>query len=541
MIMIESGECMGNSEKEQVEETVTKTSEKKKGKKGLIVLIVLLLLCGLGIAAFVNRDKLFKKKENTRENVINKVPVNNNIRISGNSLENFDLYFLKLENPKKNMIYSPLSIKYALEMLGEGANGESKEQIDALIGDYIARKYENSSHMSFGNAMFIRDSYKDSVKKDYIDGLKKKYFAEVQYDSFSSPETINRWVKDKTFKLIPELLDSVDDLDFVLVNALAIDMEWVNKIQSETKDYIVDFHHYEYGLTLDSLNSGIGYDEIKFEGYSKDAKAVRIAAVANRYDLIQDLGEDKVRQIITDEYEKWKKEGDTCNTDPEPTKEVVDRFVKEIKQNNGHLSSSTDFYFDDNDDVKVFAKDLKEYDGTRLQYVGIMPKKQALDEFISNTDAEAINDIIEGIKPIAKDSFKDGYITEVSGSIPMFNFEYELKLMDDLKKAGIVDVFDSKKADLSNMVKGEAVIDKAVHKANIEFSNEGIKAAAATAVGGKGSTGCGFEYLFEVPTIKIDLTFDRPYIFFVRDVKTGEVWFMGTVYEPLEAIDDDED
>ena len=63
MIIIESGECMGNSEKEQVEETVTKTREKKKGKKWLIVLIVLLLLCGLGIAAFVNRDKLFKKKE----------------------------------------------------------------------------------------------------------------------------------------------------------------------------------------------------------------------------------------------------------------------------------------------------------------------------------------------------------------------------------------------------------------------------------------------------------------------------------------------
>ena len=81
-------------------------------------------------------------------------------------------------------------------------------------------------------------------------------------------------------------------------------------------------------------------------------------------------------------------------------------------------------------------------------------------------------------------------------------------------------------------LKDKGYIDTAVHKANIDFSNDGIKAAAATAVGGKGSTGCGFEYLFEVPTIKIDLTFDKPYIYFVRDVKTGEVWFMGTVYQP---------
>lgn len=41
--------------------------------------------------------------------------------ISSNSLEDFDLYFLKLENNSKNMVYSPLSIKYTLEMLSYGS------------------------------------------------------------------------------------------------------------------------------------------------------------------------------------------------------------------------------------------------------------------------------------------------------------------------------------------------------------------------------------------------------------------------------------
>ena len=53
-------------------------------------------------------------------------------RLSGNSLEDFDLFFLQLENEKKNKIYSPLSIKYALEMLEEGANGETKDQINSM-------------------------------------------------------------------------------------------------------------------------------------------------------------------------------------------------------------------------------------------------------------------------------------------------------------------------------------------------------------------------------------------------------------------------
>ena len=48
--------------------------------------------------------------------------------------------------------------------------------------------------------------------------------------------------------------------------------------------------------------------------------------------------------------------------------------------------------------------------------------------------------------------------------------------------------------------------------------------------------GGGFEYLYEVPVEHIDLTFDSPYLFLIRDVDTGEVWFTGTVYEPTEYV-----
>ena len=34
----------------------------------------------------------------------------------------FSFKFLKMENKKENMLYSPLSIKYALKMLNDGAN-----------------------------------------------------------------------------------------------------------------------------------------------------------------------------------------------------------------------------------------------------------------------------------------------------------------------------------------------------------------------------------------------------------------------------------
>ena len=75
-------------------------------------------------------------------------------------------------------------------------------------------------------------------------------------------------------------------------------------------------------------------------------------------------------------------------------------------------------------------------------------------------------------------------------------------------------------------------IDKLIHKANIEVTNEGIKAAAATMVGGYGSASCGFSYSYDVPIEEINMDFDKPFLYLVRDKDTGEVWFAGTVYEP---------
>ena len=45
------------------------------------------------------------------------------------------------------MLYSPLSIKYALERLNEGAEGDTKEQITNILGSYINKKYQNNQKL----------------------------------------------------------------------------------------------------------------------------------------------------------------------------------------------------------------------------------------------------------------------------------------------------------------------------------------------------------------------------------------------------------
>ena len=53
-------------------------------------------------------------------------------------------------------------------------------------------------------------------------------------------------------------------------------------------------------------------------------------------------------------------------------------------------------------------------------------------------------------------------------------------------------------------------------------------------MGGYGAAnGPAFEHLFKVPVKDIDVTFNKPYMYLIRDKATGEVWFAGTVYEGI--------
>lgn len=535
---------MDNKEPNKIEESsekkvLHKKKEKKvKEKKNKVlstivpIIIFLILVVGAGVGTICYLNMSGDEGKTTKVDVTKKASA---YRMSGNSVEKFDFAFLQLDNIQKNKVYSPLSIKYALAMLSEGALGTSKEQIDAIIGDYKSKKYTNSEHLSLANAAFFRNTYKEHIKADFINNLIKKYNAEVIYDDFSTPNNINNWVSSKTFNLINNLLSDVSTNEFVLVNALAIDMEWNKKIQAVTPEdiYSVSYAHETYFESIRDVG-GNYYEKIKFNGDETEVQALHFGASINNYDIVETLGEDNIRKTVGDEYDKWlaKKE---CGEDYtyETKEELLNRYITEIDANYGKVESSTDFTFYVDENVKTFAKDLKTYDGTTLQYVGIMPVKDSLEKYVKNIDAKEINTIISNLKEIKLDNFEKGYITKINGYAPLFNFEYDVDLIESLKDLGVTDVFDMSKANLSNMTDGDLFVNAAVHKANIEFSNDGIKAAAATAMGGMGSAGCWFDYKYEAPVKEIDLTFDKPYLFLIRDKDSGEVWFTGTVYNPL--------
>ncbi len=537
----------------------TDTNHKPKSKNPLMFAMIALLVLAIGgtsVWYFLFRDKGQVSQSQQPVKPAENEPAENLIRVD-DKLSDFDLSFLRLENNQDNLIYSPLSIKYALAMLSDASVGETKEQIDAVIGDYTPKAYLNSANRSLANGMFIRTDFADSVKSSYIDTLQNKYYAEVIYDTFDTPDNANKWVEDKTLGIIKNTFSTNEinnQTDYVLINALAIDMKWKNKLQC-ADDYDVAegqrvpcisygayYPHTNYSDYVTRVYDENSFPKISFNG-KENTNSAKVAATYFKYDLIaENGGEDAVRNTVQQKYNEWL--ADVQNNPSEhpyaDTNFNLDMYMEEISKNYNNNAVSSDFYFLNTDAEKVFAKDLQEYDSSTFQYVGIMPTSSTLVDYINNLTAEKVSSLISNLKDVSEAAnFKEGVVTKLNGYIPFFKFNFTMeKFMSNLESLGITNVFSGEHADLSNMITFSDTlpvkphISIAIHKADIDFSNDGIKAAAVTAFGGMGAGGGEyFDYKWDVPVEEIDLTFDKPFLFLIRDKGTGEVWFVGTVYE----------
>ena len=83
---------------------------------------------------------------------------------------------------------------------------------------------------------------------------------------------------------------------------------------------------------------------------------------------------------------------------------------------------------------------------------------------------------------------------------------------------------------LTDLGQCRAHISAVIHQANIGVDEKGTEAAAATAIGFDtgGCTG-------PAPGKAITLRLDHPFLFTLRDIKTGAILFIGRVLDPTLA------
>ena len=112
---------------------------------------------------------------------------------------------------------------------------------------------------------------------------------------------------------------------------------------------------------------------------------------------------------------------------------------------------------------------------------------------------------------------------KVNVYLPKFTMISQFGLKDVLTSMGMPLAFTPGKADLSGMNgKRDLFISAVIHKAFVEVNEEGTEAAAATGVA------------VGVTSVQITPTFraDHPFVFLIRDNRTGSILFMGRVMNP---------
>ena len=142
----------------------------------------------------------------------------------------------------ESSLISPVSVLYALAMTANGAKGESRTQMEEVLGEpveelneylhvwlgWLSRRGERY-RLSIANAIWFKDVESFTVNEDFLQINADYYGAGIYKAPFDKGtcRDINRWVSQNTDEMIDGIIDEIPgDAVMYLVNALSFDAEW---------------------------------------------------------------------------------------------------------------------------------------------------------------------------------------------------------------------------------------------------------------------------------------------------------------------------
>lgn len=118
-----------------------------------------------------------------------------------------------------------------------------------------------------------------------------------------------------------------------------------------------------------------------------------------------------------------------------------------------------------------------------------------------------------------------------SVQLPKFELGWKRRLNNDLKALGMTDAFSPSQADFGKMVvsakPGDIFISFVDQFTHVDVNEEGTTAAAVTIVEAVPAS--------SEPLKTLDILFDHPFVFMIRDEETGQILFMGSITDPTQT------
>lgn len=160
------------------------------------------------------------------------------------------------EQPKRNLLISPLSISTALSMTYSGAAGDTKKALastldfadgrDAAVAADAKKMMESLQNPGGGTKLEIANGLfgekKVQFKPNFLTSSKQNFNAGLKSLDFSAPTAVNEinsWVSEKTHGKIPSIIEQLNpNAVLFLINAIYFKGSWEHKFEkAETKPH----------------------------------------------------------------------------------------------------------------------------------------------------------------------------------------------------------------------------------------------------------------------------------------------------------------
>ncbi|XP_006993755.1 serpin B4 [Peromyscus maniculatus bairdii] len=380
---------------------------------------------------------------------------------------NFTLeLYRQLRETEDNIFYSPVSIMTALAMLQLGAKGNTRQQIEKVL------QFSEATKKTTEKSADCHDEKSENLHHQFQ-------------------------------KLMTQLNKCNDAYDLKAANSIygAEDFPFLQEFLEDIKKF--------YHANVESLDFAHAADESQ----KKINSWVESQTNGKIKDLFPDgsLGSDTRLVLVNAVYFKgqWDHKFDEKHTGEENfwLNKNTRKPVQMMKQR-------SKFNFNLLEDVQAKIVEIP-YKSKELSMFILLPDE--IDGLKELEDKLTADKLIEWTSPQNMD------MIELYLSLPRFRVEQKYDLPDPLKHMGMVDAFNTQKADFSGMSSKEGlVVSKVLHKSFVEVTEEGTEAAAAT----------GVEVALTSALISEDFSCDHPFLFFIKQNKTNSILFFGRMSSP---------
>lgn len=393
--------------------------------------------------------------------------------VQGHNAFAFDMYDLirQDEGAGKNMFFSPTSMTTALSMAYAGAGGDTASEMAAAL------HYTLPAEELFPAFNWLDQTLESRDDDAYARALSD---AEMAGEQAEKP--------------------SRDDFRLHVVNSM-----WGERTMTFEQPF----------LDTLAVNYGAGVFLADFKG-NPDVERVRIN------DWVAQETLDRIQDLIP--------------------AGAIDTMTRDVLVNAIHLKLPWDKPFDTEDDLSFLRPDgttvsapavgrqetWRYAEDGGLQAVRIPLQGFQIELLVVAPPAGELETFEAGLTPSSFQAFVDGMESrQVILRMPKVEFTTpSIKLRSKLEALGMVTPFSPTSADFTAITTDEPLfISDVVHKAMLGIDENGIEAAAATAVIMAGSG---------VPPEPVEFDVDRPYFVAILDAPTDTILFAGHIVDPTE-------